>query len=219
MKKILSVIIVVIFNIPTYAQDSNKSLGFEFSPTVTFLRGNSIVDHNDARVSFSSGLSFEYFINSMISIKSGLGYERKGTQSKNAFTDEFGNIIGDAGGKTNYNYLILPIMGSFSTKGRTKFYLNLGQYFGFLINAKTIVKSASLQPNSIDVDETDSSKRLDLGLTFGLGFNIPLGNKLLLDFGLRENYGLFNISKVNVIDNGTIKTNSIGIQMGLKFKL
>jgi hypothetical protein len=212
MRKILFVLLATIFCNVTYCQDTKVVVGFEMTPTIISLRENSSVFDYDPSPGYSIGLSFEYFMSDQFSLKSGLAYEMKGAESDIFLTDNYGNPSGTDILIFHYNYLTLPVMGSFSTKGKVKFYINAGPYFGFLINQK-------LKSSLENTDITNQSKRLDFGLSCGLGLNIPIGKKLLLDLGLRENLGLKNISDLNYNYDSRIATNSFGLLIGLKYKL
>ena len=212
MRKILFIFLVSIFCTMAYCQDTKVVVGLEMTPTIISLRENSTFFSYDPSLGFSTGLSFEYFMSDQFSLKSGLAYEMKGAKSDILLTDENGNPSGTDILIFHYNYLTLPVMGSFSTKGKIKFYINAGPYFGFLINQQ-------LKSSRENIDITNQSKRLDFGLSCGFGLKIPIGKKLLLDLGLRENLGLRNISDVNYNDAARVKTNSFGLLIGLKFKL
>jgi hypothetical protein len=66
-------------------------------------------------------------------------------------------------------------------------------------------------------DDTDDTKRIDFGISFGAGMNIPFGRRYYFSSELRHDFGLINATK---IDSRTIKTNSLGIiYIGLHYKL
>lgn len=197
----------------TYGQNSKINVGLEFTPTITSLGGKSMISNSDSRMGISTGLSVERFLNSNISIKSGLNYERKGSKTSTLLTNDLGELIGTQELKLNFNYLTLPILISSSTEGKTKFYINAGPFFGFLISHKRKVSAVAGHPKN-SFDDTESMKRIDLGFSLGCGLNIPFGDAFLLDLGLRDNMGLFNIDK-----NGSIKTNSYGFQLGIKYSM
>lgn len=60
---------------------------------------------------------------------------------------------------------------------------------------------------------TSDFKRIDGGLTVGIGALIPIYKRVILDVGGVENLGLCNI-----IGN-SLKTNSVGLLVGLKYEL
>lgn len=86
-----------------YCQDSKMALGLEFSPVIVSL-SETIPDENlfDPRLSYSTGLSLEYFVARQISLKTGLAYERKGSKGPGLFTDENGEPLNTKSNYENY---------------------------------------------------------------------------------------------------------------------
>lgn len=68
-------------------------------------------------------------------------------------------------------------------------------------------------------NNTENTKKIDTGLSIIIGLKVPLSENLFLDLDIRDYLGLINLSKIDIIDNGSIKTNSLGLQIGLKYKL
>ena len=65
----------------------------------------------------------------------------------------------------------------------------------------------------------DLNKSTDLGLSLGVGKRFDVGEGNYLDIEVRNNLGLTNISATEVIDDGTIKTNSINLILSYFFSL
>ena len=217
----------------TYGQDSKFAVGFTVTPTITSLKGaikppisfNNGYDQTTvfygSQYRFSAGLSVEYFICKHLSVKSGLAYERKGAQTYRYPMDDV--IDGywppnNMDKKMNFDYLTIPILGSFSTKGKIKFYMDAGIFLGFLVSQKDLIAADGSNPERID-DNYATVRKLDFGLSLGLGLKIPLSNKLLLDFGLCNNTGLININKTYLSNDEVLRTGSNGLQIGLKYRL
>jgi opacity protein-like surface antigen len=218
MKQLSAIALGLLIHFSTsYSQDSKIAVGVELSPTTCSLRGNAFVDNHDSRLGFSTGLSIDYFLTSQFSIKSGLAFERKGSKIDMYMLDGSGNEMGTQEAKFNYDYLTLPILASYSTKGKTKFYIDAGPYLSFLLGQKTTYEAVGSIPERTE-DGSESTKKIDLGLSVGAGLYIPLGDNLILDLGLRDNLGLINVSSVSIFDDGSIKTNSLGLKIGLKYK-
>ncbi len=196
-----------------FGQNPKTNLGLEFTPTITSLAVKPLSGNYDPRISFSTGLNIERFLNSQISLKAGLNYERKGSRGDFLFIDEFGNLVGTREMKINSDYLTLPVMISSYTKGKTRFYMNAGPFLGFLIRNKALYSAIGDHPEQT-IDITENMKRIDLGFSIGFGLYIPIGDVLLLDLGIRDNMGLLNTSK-----EGSVKTNSYGFQLGVKYSM
>jgi len=218
MKKIVILLVVVIYCSKTFSQESKMTIGLELSPSIAWLRGNSMSGTVDMRFSYSSGLTTEYFFNSQISLKSGLSYERKGSKTAISMTDNKGLANGTMHVSNNYDYLILPVLASYSTKGEIKEFFNVGPYFGYLISQKTISSSYDNYPTKT-IDNSANTKKIDFGLSLGCGMSIPVGDKFLFDLGFKGNFGFINTSKKETNDHVLTKTNSFGLLIGLKYRI
>jgi hypothetical protein len=218
MKKITFLFLSLVWSYSSYCQKSKITLGLELTPTMNSIRGNSFVNSFNPLFSFSTGLNIEYIINDKYSIKSGLTYDKKGAKTEIDYRDANGGPLTPIDVRENFNYLVLPILGSFSSHGNTKFYFDAGPYIGFLLSQKEIWESNGSFPGKTS-DYTASTKKIDLGLSLGLGVKIPLKDHWLILVGLKENLGLINTSKYLAVDNSSVKTNSFGIQLSFKYKL
>ncbi len=219
MKKIAILFLTFLSCVTAYSQDAKVAFGLAFMPTTTSLSGNEVIDLYDARISFAAGTSLEYFVGPQFSLKSGLAFERKGAKAVWPYTDENGEPIGDLKTQLNYDYLIAPLAVSFSTKGRLKWYFDVGGYLGYLLRQKNTASSSVANISKQTEDFTDDAKRIDLGLSAGFGLNIPIGERWLFDVGLKGNLGLVNTSKLPIVNDGKVRTNSAGLQIGWKRKL
>jgi hypothetical protein len=213
MNKIAFLILTSFYCLITCGQNSKTDFGIELTPTITSLVVKHFSDDYDPRLSFSTGINVERFINPQFSLKSGLNFERKGSKEHVLLTDDFGKLIGNREIKENSDYLILPILISTYTNGKIKFYVNAGPFLGFLIKNKTIFSAVGDLPKQT-ITSNANMKRIDLGLSFGVGLRIPLSNVFLFDLGIINNKGLLNTNKIE-----SIKTNSYGFQLGIKYYL
>jgi len=192
------------------------SFGIELTPSITWLSG--IQGSADKRFSYSAGIISEYLINSQVAIKSGLSFERKGSKAALLFTDTNGIPLGTVDVNYNYDYLILPVLGTFSTKGNVKVFFNAGTYFGYLLSQKNMYGAYNSTPEKT-VDNSDKTKRIDFGLTFGTGVSIPFGTNIIFDIGLKPNLGLINARKDDNNNSSSVKINSFGLSIGFKYNI
>jgi hypothetical protein len=81
MKRLLiSTLLISIFNISN-GQESKFVIGIELVPTAVTLHSNDFLkDIQDPRLSFFGGVDAEYRVSKNISVKTGIGFERKGNQ-------------------------------------------------------------------------------------------------------------------------------------------
>jgi hypothetical protein len=200
-----------------FAQDSKLSLGLKLKPTISWLGGlNSVTDK---RLSYSAGIISEYSLSSKLSIKSGISFERKGSIASLQFTDSTGMPSGPFDVTYNYDYLVVPVLASFSTKGngKVKVYFDGGPYICYLLSHKVNVGPYGTKPETT-IDYSYMTKRIDLGLSLGTGLSVALTNSLDFDLGLDANLGLINSRKYNSF-NTVIRPNSLGLTMALKYRL
>jgi hypothetical protein len=219
MKKILMILSLVLISSMTYPQESKIAVGFQVSPAITSIRGNSLIDRYDSRFVISPGITFDYKITSNISFNSGIAFERKGAKSNTKYLDytEMPPLV-NQDFKINYDYLTLPLMFTYNTNTEVNFYIGGGKFLGYLISEKTFASATDEIPEWTH-DHTDASKKLDIGLSLITGINLPVTDKLILDIGLRDYIGLVNTSRYYIVDNGSIKTNSYSLVLGLKYAI
>jgi opacity protein-like surface antigen len=201
----------------SYGQNSKTTIELELTPTIVSIKA-TLGNAYDPRLSFTTGFTLERLINNHFSLKTGLNYERKGAKQYALIDDEFGSLLGTREIKINQDYLTMPILISSYTEGKAKFYLNAGPFLGLMLSNKTIFGAIGGHPKET-INDTNIRK-IDLGFIFGAGVNITINENIILDIGLRNNMGLFNTSKIDLAINGiqySNKTNSFGLQLGIKF--
>ncbi|TVQ06949.1 MAG: PorT family protein [Bacteroidetes bacterium] len=219
MKKMFLFLTSVLVSAMIYSQESKMAIGFQVAPSITSIRGNTLIDRYDSRFVFSPGITIDYKITNHISFNSGLAFERKGAKSNTRYLDNqttFPTTSQDF--KFHFDYLTLPLMFVYNTNTEVNFYIGGGNFLGFLVSEKINFS----KPND-DVDDilglNESTKKIDFGLSFLAGITTSVNNKLVLDIGLRDYMGLVNISRYYVVNNGAIKTNSYSLVIGLKYKI
>jgi opacity protein-like surface antigen len=174
---------------------------------------------NENRLGYAMGLSTDYAINANVAVKSGILYERKGSQTEITITDNYGMPLSTIDVNSNYDYLVLPMVATLSTDGKkVNAYMDMGPYFGYLLRQETVIAAINDIPEQ-KLDETENLKKIDMGLSFGAGIVIPANSKILFDAGIEANFGLINPNKKSVVENGSIRANSLGINIGVKYRI
>lgn len=223
MRKINLLVVLSFFGfLLSFAQESKLHLGVHVAPSINTLRGNASIETYLAKPSLVANITLDYFFNEKVFLTTGLGYESKGARQEFFFTDASGTSDGSSENTLNFNYLTLPIMCGYSTTGKVKFYVAAGGYLGFLIGQETKREGFNQFTNTnreSTFEDSDSYKKLDVGASFLLGLKIPVNERLSLDLSFRDQLGLSNISDVEIIDGGSIKTNSFALQLGVKYGL
>jgi hypothetical protein len=209
MKKIIILYVSAFFLCTTtFNQESKINVGIEFSPTIRSLHGGYYSNDNYG-LGYYAGLKFQYRIKGLFSFNSGIIYERKGLATKMDMMNEELELIGTTKMSINFDYIILPVLGSISNR-KDFFHVTTGPFLGYLVSHIDKYTAVGEIPAG-EYDMTKNTERLDFGWIFDVGFTIKLNNKLRLDLGIRENLGLANLGK--------LKTNSIGLRTGLKVVL
>lgn len=215
IKKIISLLIVFISS-EAYAQTSKSNIGIEAGPSVISIRGNDIVKkYNEGSIGYAVNLVFQQKINKTFSLHTGIGFERKGSKFPLTATDLAGTPIGTLHGYSRWNYLTVPVLlrATFGKKGN--YFVNAGPYVGYLVKQvfgnKAGVVAAGHTSNIVN------DRRFDFGASLGAGLSIPVKERIALSFEARDNLGLYNVSKVKVINDGTIKHNTTNFLFGFMY--
>jgi len=209
--KSLSLTALLIFSVLiVFGQDSKILIGIDAGPSITTLRNEDNKDLK-SKVGYSAGVNFEYLLNEKMGIKSGLLFEKKGAKDEITLIDGEGNPTETIDIDNQYNYLILPLLFTYRTPGDISFYANAGPYFGLLLSNMVYYEETDSSPGRKE-DFTSETNTIDIGLSIGIGTNITLSEKLMLGFDIKNNLGLTKTI-------GSTKTNSLGLLIGLKYKL
>lgn len=208
--KLLLVIGILLTSI-IFAQNEIR-IGVNTGANLTKFRGNTLIENSDIKIGFLAGISFEYYLKENISLKINLNFERKSLSQKGGYFDENG-FFTEMEADIHYDYLTLPVLLKHEFGNSNKFFVNGGPYFGLLLNAK--IKGEGSQSD----DLTSFYKKVDFGFSIGIGTKFHLDEKNDLSIEIRENYGLINISDVPVIDDGSIKTNSLNLILTWDFEI
>ncbi len=222
MKRLTLTLWTAVFTTALFGQQNKFDIGLVGSPSMVFLRGNDIIkQYHKPTIGFSGGLSFQYNFPKFISIRTDIQFERKGSLATGTiyYTDNTGNVI-DSEKWTDYfhfDYLTMPILVRATIGKKIKYFFNAGLFAGYLIKQTDIFGATKYLPKQT-TDNTSRDQRFDLGATGGLGLSVPIKDNFLISLEIRDNLGLYNVSKVQVINNGTIKTNSTNFLITLSYK-
>lgn len=221
MKK-LHILLAALLPAIAFAQEETVSkpikFGVQAGATYAGIRGNPGAEENDYAVDYLIGASIEVPINERLSFIGNLNYERKSFSreiqtQEDPFDPIFQPVNLDV--RATLHYIAVPLDLKYYLDPAKKFYVNGGLFAGFYLDNTLKVDGDKVEDESGD----DIFKTLDFGLNLGLGMRIPLDNKNDLNIELRDNLGLVNISDVPVMDDGTVKTNSVNLIVSWQFGL
>lgn len=217
---IISVIILMISSLIFGQQTKNKiNFGIEGGPCMATLWGKGINENYNESVIDYLGLFALQFNNSgdNSSAYINIGYERKGHKALGYERDEFGNIVGNAWGKGNLDYLTGHLLVRFTHKGKVNYFFNLGPFFSYLLKQNYIMESTHVSKFSYDFK---TFQHYDFGFSTGIGVQIPIKEYYIFTFEVRDNLGIINIFKnYNPVQILPIKTNTTNIQFGILYKI
>ena len=218
MKRIFPLVSVLFICSNLWAQESRFIIGIDLTASTTNHWGDFDRDHVNPIRGIYPGFNLEYVLQEHFSLKSGIGFEKKGISydavASNISETEQWNI----NHSIYYEYISIPVLISYSTQGKVKFYLNGGFFGGFLL--KQMSEFYSERDNTTNIEELeDSSKKYDAGISFGAGGSIAFGKRICVDLGVRDNLGLINIYPTEWSVSESLKTNSLALVLALKLKI
>ena len=219
MNKFKNLILIVLLFCSSllFGQTNKINIGFELGTSLNSLYGNDVLDDNEISFGFSGGLTFQYNFTGLVSLRTNISFERKGFATKIQLTDELGNSIGEVTSQSNFDYLTIPLLARFTFGKKIHFFVNAGPYLGYLLKEKDITEAFG-EYQKLESVNTDRFERLDFGITTGLGVIFSIQDKLLLTVEIRNNLGLVNISSLPVTNDGSIKTISTNLLIGIAYK-
>tara|TARA_B100000949_G_scaffold150123_1_gene131903 strand:+ start:1232 stop:1681 length:450 start_codon:yes stop_codon:yes gene_type:complete len=148
-------------------------------------------------VEYSGGAFGNYYLSEQWSLKLKAIYERKGYAEglyENRETD------------VAFNMISVPVTAHFYFGNSNNWYINLGPYIGFMIAAKA---------TSFNVDVTRLFNSTDFGIAGGIGYKLPIGEKLDVFAEIDNQTGLSDI----LVDNpgSAVRNNRLSFNLGIIF--
>ncbi len=204
------VIVLVFMTSLLFAQDETR-LGFQFGTNFSSIRGNREADKSTTGTNFLIGFSVEEKVYKRVHFFANINYERKSIISEAFLFDAFDPVstIKKTDVKSTFQYITLPVTVKIFLDHKNRFFVNLGVFGGYLL----AIPENNNSSNKSDFEDFDAGLNIGVGTTFSVNKNSNL------NLWLQNNYGLVNISNIPVVDNGTIKTNSISLVLNFDFKL
>lgn len=151
-----------------------------------------------------AGIDIEYRANQEIALKSGFAIINKGFKINSEYFDVDYNSIGEWTTTHRFSYLTIPIEGVYNF-GKRKFnvWLSAGFHIGILAKQNTyatLPQSVNgIKVDPIDYDNSSIYKKLNLGLTLGLGIEYKLKPNIVAFADIKYEHGLSKILKIDTI--------------------
>lgn len=179
------------------------STGGKIGMNISKIRGADKPDEMEMLPGVNAGVVGIYSFTEKFALQSEINYETKGTGLKDqtSTSDEWISEI------TNYKepvgYLTIPVLAKASFGAKTKFYVNAGPYFGFLLSARAksdVKQTFPLNPEnntdrSYDDDVSEFYAGFDFGVVAGGGAIFTINKNIGIIADLRYNLGLAILDK------------------------
>ncbi|MFC4634243.1 porin family protein [Dokdonia ponticola] len=205
--KLLVVVIGLFFSINLDAQNDFK-IGINVGLNYPDIRGNEFAKFNNFKVGYLFGVSLDYYLKENLSIKANVNFETKIREFELTFFDNQAQEIGTQNYNEVFEYINIPILLKYEF-GNSKFFVNGGPFLNYLLSNKIDED----YPND-DSRLVTQQKKIDFGLSAGIGTNLSLNEKNDLVIELRNDLGIIDTGGVPNQVNGTIKTNAIKLMLG-----
>lgn len=196
--------------------------GFNVGATYAGIRGNDEAEKNDYAVDYLVGVSLEVPLNENFSLISNLNYEKLSYSRYIPFENVGFDPVGDPafmeGGfdvRYTMHYLTLPVNLKYYVGQSRGFYISGGVFAGYYLDGSVHADGDKVDDNS----DSGLIKDFNFGANLGVGMRFPVSETANVNIELRDNLGLANISKVPVVGDGTVKTNSVNLILSYQFGL
>lgn len=203
------------------AQGPDLWLGAHATLTRSSFRGNQTVEEfHQARNLYAFGIDFHFRKNRSWSLISGFEYERRGSRTEVELTDVDGNNLGPHKFRSNIDYLNIPLLFSFRILDKKVALTGaMGTYMGILLQATSFVPSPNNVFITVRQNEYENYGKIDAGLASALLLDVPIKETLVATFAIRDYFGLTAIDKSSEDGSNQMKSNSLGLQLGMMKRL
>ena len=205
--KLLLIVIGFLLSMNLSAQNDFK-IGINAGINYPDLRGHEYAKYNNFKVGYLFGFTFDYYLKENLSLKANINYERKIKKLQLTYFNYEAKEIGKENFSEIYEYINIPILLKYEF-GNSKFFANGGPFINYLLNNK-------IEPDypNDDSDVLTEQKKIEFGLSLGIGTNISLNEKNDLTIEIRDDFGIIDTGGVPKHVGGTVKTNAIKLILG-----
>jgi hypothetical protein len=214
MKKQFAWMVVIILMISGSAAQAQLSYGAKLGMGFPGFENEEIASQ---RITVSAGLVGSWKITDGLQLMTELGYQRKGSKYTNKVWDSKGVVIDDSTYlvKTNLDYVNIPLYLRLNFGRSSKFYFQLGGYYGYLVHANfTGMRSGALVTK---VPIRDGLFPHDYGIIAGGGIETPIREGFGVVLDIKYQYGLKDLNKDPIIIGNTKPLKNKGLAMSIGF--
>ncbi len=197
----------------------NLSVGLIVGPNRSTINGSFEMPFNKPSTHYCGGIYAEIDFSKRFSLCTNLLYERIGTignASNECINLEYGTGFGDYTAHVNFDYIVLPLLIKMSIGNRVKYFFNIGPNISYLLGQKTMIDWEHFETGVLN--DQESYKRVNFGISSGLGLTIPLSYNLQFNIEFRNNLGVYDINALTSLTK-TIRTNSVTTLFSVAYKI
>ncbi|WP_299221998.1 porin family protein [uncultured Aquimarina sp.] len=202
IKKLLFLVLFGAVTVSATAQEEKIRFGAKAGLNLSNITGD-FTDELSTRTSFHIGALVEIPLTDKFALQPEIMYSAQGAKyefSEVGFTDE---------STIKLDYLNIPVMAKFyPVEGLS---IQAGPQLGVLLSAKD--KGEDSIGGEYEDDIKDFISSVDLGLNFGVGYQLEAG----IFFEGRYNLGLTDVNDVNTSEDFTQQNSTIQLSVGYKF--
>lgn len=193
-------------------------LGIQGNLSWTNVSSKTIFESAQSQNKISGGITYEYFINDLVSLGSGLSYEQRG------FYQESFLVSGEAFPFSyRFDYLSLPIkIGSYTSNNGFFGFAKAGLVPSYLIKAETAVPMIGEENNLTDtqtVAVTKDVSAFDLAGLAELGGGYKASNRIWVTGSISYQHSLSSITNANFFSGENVRHQGLGVNLGLLYGL
>jgi hypothetical protein len=202
MKNQIPVITLLLLGLSITAlsgQETKFILSAEGGPSLTSLYRNGTIRKDFKPITGGyAGILVQYNFTGNFSLRSGITYERTGTNFYVVTYDIYADYI------YRFDYVSIPVMVRAEYGKNVRFYMNAGPYFSYLCNQEYVSRNRQEfddQIMQIHGSTPGNKNRIDYGLAGGIGINIRIAGNAAISAGVTVYLGLCNTKKQPVYYN------------------
>ena len=205
-------VLVLLGREPDPGIDKEKSLTSISAPII-----KSILSFNPNTKEFNNELNIDNPLLTYFSTVQQKIYRRERFYIKSRFSGRTEPLLKATNMKLSYKYVVFSFPVNQTNLNKHTFLLNSSPFVSVLLNRKSIYSPSYAFHSTINSDQPDSLH--DLGVSIGAGIRVPISSKFQLDVGVRDELGLLNLDGFISGKNSFSSNNSIGVILGLKYKI
>jgi hypothetical protein len=218
MKKTGCFILLLCFMAFSVKSQDRFRFGIESGGGVSRLYGKALNAEFKVQPGFTGGFTFQYDLNKVFSVKTGIYYDRKNAL-ENVPVQNLDSLatMGTLSVARGFDYLTLPLLFRAGFGEKTKVFINTGPYVGLLLGSRVRFSAIHDLP-PMQFDNPDIYKSVDLGLSVGVGISYPV-QRWVVSAEARGNAGFINVFKTYHTDLWSATLNTANLVLGVAYKL